>query len=179
MRSAAKDYIRTHHGLKVDVFYLRPEMVRAHDMAYHLARQCRYNGFMHKWYSNAEHSVLGMELLETPEEKRQFLVHDAGEMVSGDVPYPVKAMCPDYKRLADEIQSQFNFYLFGCFDFLPGVKEADYLITATEQHLLRGQPLEDMMMNPLEEFKFYCWEWQDAMKNWLDAFRTYFPEWSY
>jgi hypothetical protein len=170
-------YIKTHHNLAITVRDIRREMLRPHDIAWHLSRTCRYNALMGMWYSNAEHSVLGLKLIDDWEGKRQFLMHDAGEMITGDVPYPVKALCPDYKKICDEVQAQVNQIFFGTPDFLPCVKEADYLITATEQRELRGQPDEDLMVEPLHGFKFECWPWEVAMVKWMDAFIKYYPEW--
>ena len=169
-------YIKTHNGLAITVSDIRPEMLRPHDIAWHLARTCRYNGLMGSWYSNAEHSVLGMKLCDTWDGRRQYLVHDAGEMITGDVPYPVKALCPDYKKICDEVQQQVNFIFFGKREFLPEVKEADYLITATEQRDLRNQPDEDLMVEPIKNFKFHCWSWEVAMVKWMEQFTIYYPE---
>lgn len=172
----SRTYTRTHHGLKQDFMNLQPSMVRAHDMAWHLGRTCRYVAMTHQWYSNAEHSFLGMQFCTSHEAKRQFLVHDVGEMITGDVPSPVKRLCPDYKALADKIQGDFNFILFGSREFLPEVLEADARITATEMVLLRGQPEEDMWAEPEPKFHFPCWGWNVAMFNWMTAFKRYFPE---
>lgn len=178
-RSCPPNYIKTHNGTKIPVHGIRPEMLRRHEIAWHLGRTCRYNGLTHLWYSNAEHSLLGMQLASSHEVKRQFLVHDAGEMITGDVPYPVKALCPDYKKICDEVQAQVNFWLFGSTEFLPEVKEIDFLITATEQRLLRNQPDEDLMLEPIPNFYFPCWPWEVAIVKWMEAFVTYFPEWKY
>lgn len=173
---AAAPFIRTQHGLKITFLDLRPGMIRAHDLAWHLARTCRYTAMTHQWYSNAEHCLLGMQLCESHEAKKQFLVHDCGEMVTGDVPSPFKRLCPGYKEMCHQVQSNFNQVLFGERDFHPEVDVADKLITATEQQLLRGQPDEDCFVKPLTNFQFPCWNWEYAMVKWMDMFKAYYPE---
>lgn len=174
---AANPYIRTHNGNKVTFLDLRPEMLKAHEMAWHLARTCRYNAMLGHWYSNAEHSILGMQFCESYLGKKQFLVHDCGEMVTGDVPSMVKALCPDYKALCDDVQGNVNLLLFSQRDFLPEVKIADQLVTAAEQKHMRGQPDEDIFCEPPARFKFHCWPWEIAMVKWMDAFTYFYPEW--
>src|SRR4051812_40523270 len=93
---AANPYLRTHNGNKITFLDLRPEMLKAREMAWHLARTCRYNAFMGAWYSNAEHSILGMQFCQSWLGKKQYLVHDCGEIITGDVASMVKARCPDY-----------------------------------------------------------------------------------
>lgn len=176
---AEAPYIRTQYGLKITFLDLRPGMVRGQDMAWHLARTCRYAGLTRQWYSNAEHCILGMKLCKTHEAKRQFLVHDVGEMVTGDVPSPFKRICPEYKAFCERVQSNFNKMLFGEHDFHPEVDIADKLITATEMKHLRGQPDEDLFVEPLKFFPFQCWPWRTAMTEWLHIFRMYYPEYLY
>lgn len=174
---AASPYLRTHNGNKISVLDLRPEMLKAHEMAWHLARTCRYNALLGCWYSNAEHSIMGMRYCPSYDGKRQFLVHDCGEIITGDVASMVKNICPDYKKLCNEIQGKVNFFLFGQYDALPEVKEADDTVTAAEQKYLRQQPNEDIFVEPGPPIKFHCWEWQIAMVKWMDAFTFFYPEW--
>lgn len=175
----AQPYVTTHHGIKIAFLDLRPSMIRAHDMAWHLGRTCRYAGMTHQWYSNAEHSFLGMQLCESHEAKRHFLIHDVGEMVTGDVPYPFKRLCPDYKKLCDLVQENMNEVLCGSRHLHEEVKRIDYLLTATEQHHLRGQPDDQLFVEPLKNFHFPCWTWDVAMFNWMRAFKLYYPEFIY
>lgn len=172
-------YLRTHNLNKISVLNLRPEMLKAHEMAWHLARTCRYNALLGCWYSNAEHSVVGMQFCETWDGKRQYLVHDCGEIITGDVASMVKAICPDYKALCEKVQGDVNFHLFGSRESVPEVKYADDLVTAAEQKYMRGQPDEDIFVEPPPFMKFECWSWEVAMVKWMDAFRIYYPEWPY
>lgn len=176
---AKAPFIRTHGGHKITFLDLRPGMVRATDLAWHLGRTCRFTGMMRQWYSNAEHCVLGMRLCKSHEAKKQFLVHDVGEMVTGDVPSPFKRLCPDYKEYCALVQANFNEQLFGQREFHPEVDIADKLITATEQKVLRGQPDEDIFVEPLKFFVFQCWPWRTAVNEWLHTFRLYYPEFAY
>jgi hypothetical protein len=133
----------------------------------------------HQWYSNAEHSVMGAELCTSHEAKRHFLIHDVGEMVTGDVPYPFKRLCPDYKKLCDLVQENMNEVLCGSRQLHEEVKEIDYILTASEQRDLRGQPDDQLFVKPRSWLKFHCWTWEYAMVKWIEAFKMYYPEYPY
>ena len=171
------NYITTQDGTQIWFDNLKPEMLKARDMAWHLAWKCRYNSMMHRWYSNAEHCVLGLKYCTSRETQRQFLVHDVGEMITGDVPSPFKRRCPDYAKASDEIQEQCNFLLFGERKADPEVKYADLRVTAAEQKFIREQPEQDWVAEPPPDFTWHEWTRAEAYHEWLKLFRHYYPEW--
>ncbi len=72
-----------------------PKHVRLEDIRSSLAKMCRYNGHVDRFYSVAEHSVLVSriaELLGDTEAIVPALLHDAHEAYMGDIASPQKSM---------------------------------------------------------------------------------------
>lgn len=68
----------------------RPEDFCIEDIAHHLSHvSCRYGGACRRFYSVAEHSVLISCLAPDPW-KLEALLHDVGEMISGDLVQQIK-----------------------------------------------------------------------------------------
>lgn len=113
--------IETLEGRFVDILALKPENVRIEDIAYGLAMQPRFYGFLTRHYSVAEHSVnvarlvkrrydeMGMKLTDPvgpfgPKGAerfrecavrtilRQAILHDADEYLTPDIAYTAKSM---------------------------------------------------------------------------------------
>lgn len=73
----------------------QPQHVNMLDIKTALAKMCRYNGHVERFYSVAEHSVLVSriaELLGDEEAIVPSLFHDAHEAYTGDIPSPQKDM---------------------------------------------------------------------------------------
>ncbi|TBN10842.1 hypothetical protein EYC79_17985 [Agrobacterium cavarae] len=75
------------------------------DVAYSLAFQSRFTGQCvsrrtgkRAYYSIAQHCVL-MAHYADPPHKLAALLHEVGEATCGDLNSPLKAICPDYKRV--------------------------------------------------------------------------------
>ena len=84
--------------------FVKKEEICPHAIAYTLGMICRYNGFVRRFYSVAEHSVLVCELAEiqhpgATELIKCALLHDAPEAYLGDISRPLKRLLPDYQRL--------------------------------------------------------------------------------
>jgi uncharacterized protein len=58
------------------------------DIAHHLSNICRYTGAVRKFYSVAQHCVLGSHFC--PDNPFHFLMHDSAEAYLLDLPRPVK-----------------------------------------------------------------------------------------
>ncbi len=89
-------YITTNSGVNIyspDQF--KVDEVRMSDIMDSIAKICRYNGHVRRFYSVAEHSVLVSriaELLGDTEAMIPALFHDAHEAYCGDIPSPQKGM---------------------------------------------------------------------------------------
>lgn len=72
-----------------------------------LAKQCRYNGHVPRFYSVAEHSVFCARVggLISYAVARQCLVHDFHEVIVGDIVSPIKSECPKIADLCRAIDS--------------------------------------------------------------------------
>lgn len=170
-------YIRSLNQVKITFLDLKREMIRVEAIFLHLAKTCRYNGLVEGWYSNAEHSILCCDKATTHLGKQAALIHDFGEMITGDVPGPVKVQCPDYRKLADEIQDFMYFHFLGSSIVPDEVKIIDKRVCATEQKMLRGAPEEDFNGHvPYDDIKFECHEWREAYWAIKLRFHTLFPE---
>lgn len=90
MKNEDMPWINTYSGRVA--YPLNPEVTQYSigDIAHSLAMQCRWNGHCKQFYSVAQHSVHGADLLGALRNKRHFLMHDAPEYVLKDIPSPIK-----------------------------------------------------------------------------------------
>jgi hypothetical protein len=175
-------YITTHNGNVITFDDIRPAMLKASEIAWHLARTCRYAGLMLNWYSNAEHSILGMQYCHTLNARRRFLIHDASEMITGDVPSPFKRRCPDYQAMCDMVQNQIDMLLCGSLapaEIKEEIHYADLRVTAAEQKFIRHMDRTSYVATPPETFQYHNWDWVEAYHHWLLTFKQLFPDWRY
>lgn len=92
-------------GRVFDYSMPHPDMIDIEDVAWGLARTGRYAGQLRDdiFYSVAQHSCLVADNM--PERLRlQGLLHDASEAYTGDMPGPLKMLCPDFKRIEKRIE---------------------------------------------------------------------------
>ena len=160
------------------VHFLNPKAseIKIDDVAWHLARSCRFTCHVNGWYSTAEHCILGARKAKNQQLAREFLVHDAGEFVFGDVSSPVKRLCPDYKLMSDRFQDFTFRHFLGYIPEETALKEIDSRLCATEMRHLRGSPDESLEAEPYDDVEFFCWPWEQAYIRFLDMFQWLFPE---
>lgn len=98
---------RTHSGRMVELSDISPNDIDLSDIAHHLARICRFGGSVRRFYSVAQHSVYCATHIEStdPRLRRAALLHDAAEAYTGDMVTGLKRLCPDFKRVQDQIES--------------------------------------------------------------------------
>lgn len=100
-------YITTRSGILFDYREPRPEMFRLEDVAFALSRIPRFGGHVAN-YTVAHHSLLVERLAkqhgEDPEVRLAALMHDAHEAYVGDVPTPLKVLCPDHNVIEDRVE---------------------------------------------------------------------------
>jgi 5'-deoxynucleotidase YfbR-like HD superfamily hydrolase len=168
-------YIRTHYGTKVEFLNPKPDQIKIDEIAWHLAGTCRFNALMHKWYSTAEHSILGTSFASNKMVAKGFLIHDAAEFVFSDIPSPVSRLFPDIK--AAEHKFQEYIYKHYNVDYLPikdELKEIDNRMTATEMYYLRDQTDNDRCAIAYHNVTFHCWERGEAFSKFMQLFKELF-----
>lgn len=92
--------ITTYSGLSLDFSNIQPDAIDINDIAHGLAREGRWANQTLVHYTVAEHSVQMSYLSDFP---REALLHDATEAYMRDIPAPLKALVPAYKRIEDEL----------------------------------------------------------------------------
>lgn len=130
-------FIITRSGRKIDVMNPRPSDMILEDIAFNLAHIPRFTGNVGA-YSVAQHSIHVMEIVMGMEScgdriELQALFHDAAEAFVGDLATPIKALCPDYRKVESRfhkaIAKQFNIPI----KTSKSVKYADLVMLATER----------------------------------------------
>jgi hypothetical protein len=76
---APENCIRTNSGLYINVFEPTPDMISIEDIAHALSFMPRFGGHLDKFYSVAQHSVYCSFMVESIEDKKAALLHDASE----------------------------------------------------------------------------------------------------
>lgn len=93
-----KDHVRTRSGQYVNLLDPDPKTLLIEDIAHALAHTPRFGGHLVTFYSVAQHSFLGSLELEH-KLAFDFLMHDASEAYLVDIPSPLKAHLPEYKKI--------------------------------------------------------------------------------
>lgn len=154
--------IVTFSGIRFDLMNPTPDMVHIRDIATGLSKVCRFVGQLPQHYSVAQHSVLVSNLIGELCHERGItdpltvthlrlwgLLHDAPEAYMGDCPAPLKECLPrwreiDHKIMADAISPRYGLDV----DEPPIVKEADFIIYATERRDVAWNPVLDLTKLP-------------------------------
>jgi len=161
---APKDCIRTNSGLYINVFKPTSEMICVEDIAHALASMPRFGGHLNKHYSVAQHSVRCCEAALSLEDKKAALMHDASEAYMLDVPTPIKAKLPRYKRyearLMDFISKHFGFE----FPLSESVHTIDRYMLLFEWEVL--------VVNERDDFE--CWDHSTAKAKFMEKFNELF-----
>lgn len=95
----------TASGRRVDLIAPDPSTIKVVDIFDALARLCRFNGHCKRFYSVAEHCLIGAQALRTKKQKLAFLLHDATEAYIGDITSPLKSLLPDYVLIERQLES--------------------------------------------------------------------------
>lgn len=125
-------WILTRSGKHFDFSDPQPDQVDIIDIAWGLAKECRFAGQCMGFYSVAQHSVLVSEIVPA-ELALEGLLHDASEAYCKDIPMPLKAMLPDYKAIEQRVDRAIRA-AFGLPEVCsPEIKRADIILLATER----------------------------------------------
>ena len=116
----------------------RPGSLSAETIATALARICRYGGHTKRFYSVAEHCILMADFVATqewatPQDVLMALHHDDTEVIIGDLPRPIKATMPEFKK-AEMVLDRFIAQEFDLHREFPSwLKEYDTRILVNER----------------------------------------------
>lgn len=168
--------ILLHSGNYFDYEDAEGSLFGIEDIARGLSHICRFGGQCGRFYSVAEHSVYVSRIVH-PDHAFAGLMHDAAEAFVGDMPKPLKVMCPDYqaieKRIERAVLDRFGLSL----PLDPSIKEADIVMLATEQAQVmqnrddwdytRGKQCADIQVQ--------CLPPNDAMNMFLNRFAEVRP----
>lgn len=141
-----------------------------------LAQTLRFAGHTRPQYTVAQHSVL-LTVLYPGLNAQGKLMHDASEAYLGDIPKPLKALLPDYRRIEGYFQGNIERAL-GLKDPHVGVAEADNMAAMCEMEILgfgvgtyygRQVQIPQLYLSRAKEFLFRVWSREEARNRWLDA----------
>lgn len=187
-------WIQTFSGHQVWLFEPDPGVIDIHDIAHHLAIECRYTGATAFPYSVAQHSVLVSERVEELVLKRpvldhshihtcalQGLLHDAAEAYLKDIPSPWKKylvladLACEYSALEDA-WTACALRRFGLSEHLcPEVKKADAELLATEAAYFFPEdtrPADWRLREYPLKMKIERWTFEEAKERFLQRFQT-------
>ena len=125
-------FMQTFTARTIDLKNPDPDQIDIMDIAHGLSHVCRFAGQAKFFYSVAQHSVHVAEMC-LDQHALVGLLHDATEAYLGDVPSPVKHLCPDYKRLEKKLWGAIA-EKFDLPKTIPkAVKDVDLRMLATER----------------------------------------------
>lgn len=169
---------QTASGGRFDILDPRPEQVRLADIAAQLAKLCRFGGACTEFYSVAQHSIEVAELM--PRKWQAYgLLHDAHEMILGDLAAPVRrAIHAVYHRraplevLVHRIDAAIHAAFGLEYPLLPEVAEAvklaDLTMLATEKRdLMAACEHEWLPLPPPRDRHLWPLEWRVAERHFL------------
>ena len=137
-----ENYIEVYGGDKFCFDDISKNEVDIKVIAHALSLQCRYAGHCKVFYSVAEHSVLMADALyeSTGEASVAFeaLMHDATEAYVTDIPRPMKAVLPDFKRMEDEVYK----LIADKFDLPPQISE---LVKKADSQIVKDERAQIMI----------------------------------
>jgi 5'-deoxynucleotidase YfbR-like HD superfamily hydrolase len=109
------EWIQTFSGKKLPLLFCQPEDIRLEDIAHSLSLQCRFTGHSKVHYSVAQHSLYVSDCCP-PRLQAWGLLHDAHEMVTGDINRPMKRLLarllgPPFTILLNQIETSVELAL--------------------------------------------------------------------
>jgi len=165
------NWIQSFTGRQVWPLDPRLEDIDIRDIAHHLAMKCRFTGAVKRFYSVAQHCVIGSRYI-APEHALWFLLHDAPEAYLFDAARPIKAERPfikeDENRLMACIAAKFELPM----PEPEAVKQMDYVMLRTERRDFMNappRPWADRGYEPLAE-TLVSWDPDKAEAEYLMQF---------
>lgn len=129
-------YRSTNSGLIFDFVNPTEDMIDIEDIAHALSQLCRFTGHCDRFYSVAEHSLIGaLVLMERGDDELafEFLMHDAHEAYVGDLSTNLKKLCPDFKIVEERVDKLIRKKYRMEAEMPAAVKQMDITMLATEK----------------------------------------------
>lgn len=120
----------------------RPEDIDIRDIAAGLANKCRYGGQLERFYSVAQHCVIGSYFCE---DALWFLLHDAAEAYLADIQSPIKPQFPQLIEMENRILKAVAEAFDLSWPMPASVLEIDMRMRPTEQTNVMGDQLQSLM----------------------------------
>ncbi len=168
-----ENWVELSEGTKFYPFDPSPEMVKIEEIAHSLSGQVRFNGHIIPSYTVAQHSVWCSRIVPAGFEL-EALLHDATEMIIGDIPSPVKEGLPFLKGLENMIWREAIAPAFGLPEKIsPEVKHADFQMLLLEKQQLCEKHGNDwgLPAMPLPDIKLLSLSRAESKELFLSRFR--------
>ena len=124
-------WVTTFSGRKFHFLNPHPDEIDIEDIAHALSLTCRFGGQCKEFYSVAEHSIRVAEIVPK-DYKLHALLHDASEAYLPDLPRPMKAELPEFKRMEKGIMLAIAEKYISFWGDERIIKRADNILLATE-----------------------------------------------
>lgn len=159
-------------GFNLNLVDPQPDSIIPIDICRGLAHQFRFGGHTCYAYTVAQHSIFVSELVPS-EHALQALLHDATEAYIGDLPTPVKQLCPDYKRLEARLHACIMEHFDLPLELAPEILHADRVALATEKRDLMPQTQDQHWsaldgIEPSDRVIHECWSPEKAFHEFND-----------
>lgn len=160
-----KDCIRANSGIFVNVFKPKADMFKPEDMAHSLAIMPRFAGHLTRRYSVAQHCINCCNLA-SKKNKLAALLHDAPEAYLLDIPTPIKAKLPFYKKVENGIMAVIAKTYGIQFPFDSEIKEIDKKMLDIEwENLMVNDNPDFVVLTPFQAKKQYLKLFYELTKN--------------
>jgi len=171
---ARRAWIQTYSGGQFHILDPQQDEILITDVGHALAMLCRFTGHVRRFYSIAEHSVLGSRLVPA-KDALWFLLHDASEAYLNDINRPLKHFTgvgseylPVEKIVMDAILHKFRLPL----EEPPSVKKIDNAMLFAEKEQLLVPMEWDSKWSDIKpaDVKVKCWAPEVAEVEFLHRF---------
>lgn len=134
-------WLQSYSGRVVDLVDVDRNRYSTRDIAVQLSCQPRFNGATARFYSVLEHTLTGYHLyFDNGDEGLRslalaWLLHDAAEAYLGDMPTPLKEMCPGYREVEERLARSIYEYFGADFSLWKSslIKEIDLELLVLEK----------------------------------------------
>lgn len=174
------EYLLSVSGRRISLIDPDPSSFDIEDIAHALSMIPRFNGNLPVCYTVASHSTLVASLVGE-EVRLAALLHDASEAFLCDIPSPLKAMIPEYRKIEERVQAAIHV-AFGMPAILPAawqreIKRADLVMLATEKQQLMAiddghwPVLAGIETAPFDLLAHYCGHGEEPKRRFLQSYR--------